>query len=189
MNSALNAWHIHHATDLLSRGGVIAYPTEAVWGLGCDPFNEAAVHRILNMKRRSVSKGLIMVAASPTQIAALIDPLPVEQQQRLLASWPGPNTWLIPDPSQFIPSWIKGEHASVAVRVTDHPLVIALCQAWGGPLVSTSANPSHFEPARTKLRVKTYFRDSIDKLVDGSLGGRLTPSTIRSIEHDQIIRL
>ena len=94
----MNSWHIRQAVRVLQSGGIIAYPTEAVWGLGCDPFNEEAVRRLLTIKRRPEFKGLILAAASRAQIAPLESPLNVQQREQLDATWPGPNTWLLPDP-------------------------------------------------------------------------------------------
>ena len=128
------------AAQCLRRGGVIACPTEAVWGLGCDPFNHSAVLRVLALKQRPVEKGLLLVAAGMEQIEGLLAPLSQDQLAVLRQSWPGHVTWLIPDPDRRYPDWIRGEHASVAVRVSDHPVVSSICRAFGKPMVSTSAN-------------------------------------------------
>jgi len=184
----VNAWHLNRAVRVLRQGGVIAYPTEAVWGLGCDPWNEAAVLRLLRLKRRPVDKGLILVASSVEQVQPLLAPLTLEQRQSVADTWPGPVTWLIPDPANMIPEWVKGRHDSVAIRVSAHPLVKQLCDAWGGPLISTSANPSAAPPARTNLRVKTYFGSGLHFILDGALGGRDRPSEIKSITDFSVIR-
>lgn len=180
--------HVSRAAACVQAGGVIAYPTEGVWGLGCDPWNEDAVKRLLRLKRRPVEKGLILVAANINQVAALVAPLDRAQQQLLLESWPGPNTWLLPDVDQLVPPWIKGKFATVAVRVSDHPLVQQLCRASGGPLVSTSANPGSMPPARSRTRVLTWFGHDLDYVVPGRLGGRQGPSTIRELDSGRRIR-
>jgi L-threonylcarbamoyladenylate synthase len=184
----MNSWQIQQTVRVMQSGGVIAYPTEAVWGLGCDPYDRSAVMRLLRLKRRPVHKGLILVAASQAQIAPLLKGLTTEQLTWLDQTWPGPNTWLLPDPTGLVPDWVKGQHSQVAIRVSAHPLVKALCEAWGGPIISTSANPSDAEPARSKLKVMTYFGCRLDKIVDGELGGHKSPSTIRSISDSSIIR-
>jgi L-threonylcarbamoyladenylate synthase len=180
--------HIDNAIAQLHTGGVIAYPTEGVWGLGCDPFDEAAVLRILRMKQRPVEKGLILVAAGIDQIAALLVPLTSPERATVLATWPGPTTWLLPDPEQIIPAWIKGKFATVAVRVSAHPGVVRLCRAFGGPLVSTSANPADAPPATSRLRVLTWFGNDLDYIVPGRLGGQQGPSTIRALHSAEPIR-
>ncbi len=179
---------IDRAASCLLKGGIVAYPTEGVWGLGCDPFNEEAVHQLLAIKQRPIEKGLILVAGSTKQIARLLKPLNSAQMKLLDESWPGPVTWLLPDAEQLIPSWIKGKFASVAVRVSAHPPVVQLCSAFGGPLVSTSANPAAFPPARTKIRVATWFGDSIDYILPGKLGGQAGPSSIRDLATASVIR-
>ena len=184
----LNDWSIRFAADLVRSGGLIAYPTEAVWGLGCDPWNSDAVNRLLKLKRRPAEKGLILIASSQNQIAGLIEPLTAEQRAQLDSSWPGPNTWLIPDPQNLIPEWIKGRFSSVAVRVTDHPVAKALCDRLEMPIVSTSANPGGSEPALTKLRVNAYFGSEVDFCVSGLLGESGKPSTIRDVVTGAVIR-
>ncbi len=180
--------HIANAVDRLLCGGIIAYPTEGVWGLGCDPFDEAAVHRILALKQRPVEKGLILVAAGVDQVAALLTPLTAGQRATVLATWPGPTTWLLPDPEQLVPAWIKGKFATVAVRVSAHPGVVRLCRAFGGPLVSTSANPADAPPALSRLRVLTWFGAELDYIVPGRLGGHSGPSTIRDLHSAEPVR-
>lgn len=179
MQTMLNAWQIRRAVDYIQQGGVIAYPTEAVWGLGCDPYNESAVTRLLELKKRPVEKGLILVASNISQVEHLLENLTDEQREVVAESWPGPNTWLIPDTADVVPGWIKGEHSSVAVRVSNHPLVVALCDRFGGLLVSTSANPAACEPALTKTKVNAYFGQRVDFVLAGELGGRTSPSVIR----------
>lgn len=185
----MQAKHIQNAVAQLHGGGVIAYPTEGVWGLGCDPFDEAAVMRILQLKKRPVEKGLILVAADVSQIAALLEPLSAAERARVLATWPGPTTWLLPDPDQRVPAWIKGKFATVAVRVSAHPGVVRLCRAFGGPLVSTSANPADAPPAKNRVRVLTWFGDSLDYVVPGRLGGQQGPSTIRDLHSAAPVRV
>jgi L-threonylcarbamoyladenylate synthase len=184
----MNAWQISQAVRALRQGGVIAYPTEAVWGLGCDPNNEAALHKLLSVKQRPIEKGVILVAASTDQIAPLYDPLKDDEKAKLNATWPGPNTWLLPDPNDLIPAWVKGEHRDVAIRISAHPLVKALCEAFDGPIVSTSANPATLEPAKDLLKVNTYFRRKIDFILPGALGGLDRPTQIRSLRSGAMVR-
>lgn len=179
-------WQVQQAARVVRQGGVIAYPTEAVWGLGCDPWNMEAVLRLLALKARPVEKGLILVAADIAQFDFLIDDLPPAWRAQLQLSWPGPNTWLVPHQGR-LPEWISGVHDSVALRVSDHPLVRALC-AYTGPLVSTSANPAGRPAARTRLRVEQYFPGQLDGVLAGPLGGRRNPSLIRDLRTGEVIR-
>lgn len=181
-----SSWRVQRVARIVREGGVIAYPTEAVWGLGCDPWNEDAVYRLLAIKVRPVEKGLILVADNIRQFDFLLADLPEEWQDRVAASWPGPNTWLVPHQNR-LPDWITGQHASVALRVSDHPLVRELC-ALTGPLVSTSANPAGRPAARSRLRVEQYFRGELQGVLDGKLGGRRNPSLIRDLITGQVVR-
>ena len=179
--------HVAAAVSALRREGVIACPTEAVWGLSCDPNSLDAAAQLLTLKRRPAAKGLILVAASEDQVDYLLAGLSAQQRATLTASWPGPATWLLPHQGQ-VPGWICGEHATVAVRVSDHPVVNALCSAWGGPLVSTSANRTGARPAREAFQVRRYFGSGLDYIVPGRVGVTERPTPIRDITSGHIIR-
>ena len=181
--------HVTTAVAALRRGGVIAYPTEAVWGLGCDPFDETAVTRLLAIKQRPVDKGLILIAGAVTDLDGLLDweALPRDRHDTVLASWPGPNTWIIPATTQ-VPRWITGDHAGVAVRVSAHPTVIALCTAFGGPLVSTSANPAGAEPPRRLDAFDPALLDAVDAIVEGDTGELSNPTSIRDARSGATLR-
>jgi len=168
------------AADALRRGGVIAYPTEAVWGLGCDPFNEPAVTRLLAIKQRAVDKGVILIAAARSQFDGLLDwdALTLAQRDAVIASWPGPNTWIVPTTPR-VPRWVTGSHDGVAVRVSAHPDVIALCEAFGGPLVSTSANLAGEPPAFTRDALDPRVIAQLDGVTAGETGGLASPTAIR----------
>lgn len=146
------------ACDVIAAGGIIAYPTEAVYGYGCDPFNADAVIKLLALKRRPWHKGLILVAADTAQLNGLLAPLSPSQRATLEASWPGPTTWVIPDRQGWAPPWIRGRFQSVAVRISAHPEVRALCSHWGGPIVSTSANRSGDTPAVSEWSLRRASR-------------------------------
>lgn len=178
------------AAQTIKQGGVVAYPTEAVWGLGCDPFNDHAAFNILFLKKRAPEKGLILVASKISQFNFILNDLPSGYITTLKKSWPGPNTWIIPN-NGTIPDWISGEHSGVALRVSNHPLVRAICDSYGGPIVSTSANPQGKPAATHQWQVHRYFHDDrrLDYTTKGTTGGNKTPSTIRDILTGNIIRL
>ncbi len=181
-------WHLKQAVRALNAGGVIAYPTEAVWGLGCDPYDRTAVHRLLRLKKRPVEKGLILVAADIKQLGPLLHNLSTEEQQLLASPQPHPTTWLLPDERDLIPHWIKGYNSDVAVRVSTHSGVKALCKGFGGLLVSTSANVSSQPPARSRADIKRYFGGQLDYVVPGQLGGYTQPSEIRALRSGRVHR-
>lgn len=183
----MTAWRLRDSVRILNAGGLIAYPTEAVYGLGCDPYNADAVLRLLALKQRPLEKGLILIAAHLQQLDDWIRPLRGAMRTRVLARWPGPVTWLLPR-AAAAPVWIHGDRDSIAVRVTDHPLAAALCQAFGAPLVSTSANRGGQRPARTALEVRCRLGDDIGRIVHGPTGGRSAPSEIRDARSDRVVR-
>jgi L-threonylcarbamoyladenylate synthase len=178
------------ATQALRRGGVIAYPTEAVWGLGCDPDDEAAVLRLLALKGREVDKGLILVAGDVGQFDGWLDwnALTPEQAAAVRESWPGPHTWIVPALAR-VPRWITGRHEGVAVRVSAHPEVAALCRAFGRPLVSTSANRAGAPPAYRLAEMDTALLDEVDAVSGGDTGGLASPTAIRDARTGAVLRL
>jgi L-threonylcarbamoyladenylate synthase len=169
-------------------GQLIVYPTEAVMGLGCDPSNEEAVLTLLALKQRSVEQGLILIASNYSQLLPYINDNAVLPHRRteIFSSWPGPNTWLLPK-SAKAPDWISGDHDTIAVRVTNHPIVKSLCDKLNSPLVSTSANLHQQPPAKSVEEAKAYFADQVH-YINGDLGGALSPSTIRDGNTGTVIR-
>ncbi len=171
----------------LRSGGIIAYPTEAVWGLGCDPLNLRAVERLLLLKRRDWRKGLILVAADFSQLEPFVQLPSRTAQKRAFSTWPGPATWVFPA-SDHTPLLVSGDRDTVAIRVSAHPVVQALCLAFGGPIVSTSANRAGHPPARSASAVRLAFRRDIDALVPGALGKLESPTVIRDVTSGLILR-
>lgn len=168
---------INHAVQHLKQGHIIAYPTEAVFGLGCDPFNEQAVHSLLKLKNRESSKGFILIVSNWEQINPLIKPIPEQKLIEIKKTWPGPITWVFPA-SKNVPSWITGENQTIALRMTSHPIAKSLCDEFQKAIVSTSANTASNPPARTIAEVKEYF-ENIDYILTGKLGNLSGPTPIR----------
>ena len=166
---------IEEARELLNEGKIIAYPTEGVYGLGCDPYNQAAVEKLLALKQRPASKGLIILIAEWSQLAPLINSVPDDRLEIVRSSWPGPVTWIFPK-ATTTPNWLTGQHPSVAVRMTAHAVARALCV--DGPIISTSANLSGREPAMDMAGICSQFPYGIDGFLLGALGGLNQPSPI-----------
>lgn len=181
------AWRVRLAARLLHYGGVVAYPTEAVYGLGCDPRNGEAVERLLALKGRSVDKGLILIAADLAQLRPYLELPELSRLAAVTATWPGPTTWLLPAAADT-PFWLTGGRATLAVRVTAHALSAALCRAFSGAIVSTSANPAGLLPARNALTVRRYFGDRLDGLLVGSVDRHAQPSEIRDFASGAVVR-
>jgi L-threonylcarbamoyladenylate synthase len=179
--------HIDDIASLIKQKGMIAYPTEAVFGLGCDPQCEHSIQRILTIKQRSASKGLILIAASLEQFSPYIQQLTDKSIQRIQTDSLHPTTWLVPA-SQNTSSLLTGKHKTLAIRLTQHPSCIALCNTLEHPLISTSANPAGLPPAMTINQVKTYFSSSIDGILEAPLGQATSPSKIRDLLSNQHIR-
>ena len=156
----------------------MAHPTEGVWGLACDPLQPLAVQRLLAAKQRSSAKGLILVAANITSVLPYLDSSCEDGLKQAIASWPGPNTWILPAQPQC-PWWLRGDHAGIAVRVTDHPVSAALCAEFGGALVSSSANISGHPAALHGWQARAQLGTWIDFVLAGELQNPGRPSTIR----------
>src|SRR3990167_1443874 len=183
----LKATQIDQAVKYLKQGKIIAHPTEAVFGLGCDPLSVDAVSRILEIKHRAINKGFIIIGASWEQIEPLVNCVRPELLANALDTWPGPTTWLFPA-SDEVPFWVRGDHHSVAVRVTAHPIAKALCEGFGGPIISTSCNKSGDPPARDVRSIQLTLSDTVDYVIEGEVGGRLKPTEIRDALTGEIIR-
>lgn len=177
------------AVAALRAGGVIAYPTEAVYGLGCDPRNPVAFERLFELKQRPPAQGVLLIGADFAQLAPWIDlaNTPAAALERARTSWPGPHTWVFPRAAEA-PPWVAGGHAGIALRATAHPLAAALCRAFGGALVSTSANRHGAAPARSAAAVRAAFGNALDAVLDGALGGLEQPTPIRDAISGEIIR-
>jgi len=183
----MSRWHLREAVRILHAGGVIAYPTEAVYGLGCDPQDAAAVERVLSLKHRPVAKGVILIACDIAQLEGYVN-LEPSLYARISGSWPGPATWLLPVGPRARP-WLTGGRDTLAVRVTAHPQASELCRAFGDPLVSTSANPGGRRPARTALEVRVRIgARALDLILPGKTGPQRNPTEIRDARSGAIVR-
>jgi L-threonylcarbamoyladenylate synthase len=123
---------------------------------------------------------VLLIAAALEQILPYIDEaaVPADAMRRVLATWPGPHSWIFPRAASA-PAWLAGAHAGIALRVTLHEPAAALCRAFGGAIVSTSANRHGEAPARSAEEVKTLFGREIDAILDAPVGGLERPTPIR----------
>jgi L-threonylcarbamoyladenylate synthase len=177
------AHSVAQAARVLRRGGLVAYPTEHCYGLGCDPMNRSAVLRLLQLKRRPWRKGLIVLAAEVAQLAPYVEAIP----PAVLASWPGPYTWLLPARAG-VPAWLTGEHLKIAVRVTAHPIAAALARAARLAIVSTSANRAGEAPARSEREVRRRLGNAVDFVLPGPVGDARAPTPIRDAASGIVVR-
>jgi len=176
------------ACKTVKQGGVIAYPTEGVYGIGCDPYQQIAIARILSMKKRSIDKGFIVIASEWAQIQSWLGEVPAERFAEVRSTWPGSTTWVFPA-TTLVPQWIKGAYDSVAVRITAHPIAKQLCDELNGPLVSTSFNIEDGALARNEEEAKaSLIAKHIDLIVPGEIGDEPGPTPIRDALSDDLIR-
>lgn len=180
-------WPILQANHVLQTSGVIVYPTETVWGLGCDPRDEVALNRIMSIKRRDAEKGLILVAANIEQFEFLLQDISEQQRAELNKSWPGAVTYLVPHQNKVHPL-VHGKFDTVAIRVSSHPMVQDLCKKFGGPIVSTSANYAGQPTVRSAIQARTLFASEVDYILSGPVGLANGPSRIVDLLTGRIIR-
>lgn len=166
------------ARDGIAEGQVLAYPTEAVYGLGCDPFRAKSVERVLALKHRQEAQGLIVLISDWSQLYSLIAPIADDVLERVRHTWPGPVTWLFPK-SKHVPMNVSGKHASIAIRMSAHPVARALCQ--DSPIISTSANIHGQAPACSLEELSSQFPQGLDGIVAGKLGQASKPSAIYDV--------
>ena len=187
VTGGVGGFRLRRAARHLRAGGIVAYPTEAVYGLGCLPDDRDAFERLLVLKGREVAKGVILVAAEADMFDDWLAPLAAEVRERMRASWPGPVTWVAPA-APWVPWWLGGGRGTLAVRVPGHATARALSAAVGAPVVSTSANRSGGRPARSALGVRLRL-DGADLLVlHGPTGGLARPSTVRDALTGAVLR-
>lgn len=186
MRDHASSFKIRTSALICHQDGVIAYPTESVFGLGCHPLSFSATEKLLQLKQRPIEKGLILIAADLDQLQPYIT-LSKKELEQLTSKQNLPTTWLV-NPSDLTPFWVTGQHKKVAVRISKHPVVKQLCNQLCSPLISTSANPAGKPAARTLLKSRIYFGEDVDYYVAGATGNLKNPSRIIDCETGKIIR-
>lgn len=185
----MNNIQVLKAIDVISKGGILAYPTEAVYGLGCDPDNSKALEKIIEIKKRDTKKGLILIGSSFSNFYNYVDLSQVTKDDMLFTEkyWPGFFTFIFPA-SNNVSKYIKGDYNSVAIRVSNHPFIVQLCSLLGKPIVSTSANFTGESPCTSFIEVKNILGNLVDYVVDGPTLGCLKPSQIIDLKTKKIVR-
>ena len=177
----------------LQAGELIAYPTEAVFGLGCDAFNIKALKKLRAIKNRTSHKGFIVICSSIEQLKKSFPGIQLTKEQwgQLTQPQSHPTTWLLPITQNIKSSrnrYLVGKNRSLAVRISEHPLAKALCEQFGGPIVSSSANKAGAKPAKKLMLVRKNFRKQVKNYVAGALGDFVEPSQIIDIKTGKVIR-
>jgi len=185
-NNFLNS--LFYCVQVLNNKNVIAYPTESMFGLGCDPTSEEAVKKLLILKKRSIKKGLILVASQYDQIKMYINEskISIRKKNQMFLHWPGPFTFLVPANSSA-PYWLTGSFNTVAVRISNHFCIKKLCDSFGKALISTSANITNMVPCLTPEEVFKCFGKNFP-LLNGKIGNEKYPSKIINIINGKLIR-
>jgi L-threonylcarbamoyladenylate synthase len=175
----MSPWALNRFAHAVSQGAIFGYPTDTIWGFGCHPLIASSVARILQIKNRSADKGLILLSSRLEYCAAYVG-LDSEHLKPVLSTTDHPTTWLVPA-SGNCPLWIRGNNLTVAIRITDHPLLEFLCDRLETPIVSTSANRSSKATARNSMQMHKQFGDELDFIVSGFATGSNRPSEIKSL--------
>lgn len=170
----------------LNQGFILAMPTEGCWGLSCDPENQDAVERLCSLKKRNVDQGLILVSSNKEHLLKYFIGLSFEQTEQANSKWPGGHTWLLPA-NDYVPSWIKGAHPTVALRCSDHPVIEKVTSAFGRPICTTSANLTGFDEAKTRKEVEAFFGEKVI-IIDGELGGLDGPTPMQNLITEEWVR-
>ncbi len=174
---------IAQATAILRSGGIIAYSTETVLGLGCDPNNENAVNRILWLKNRAVEKGLILIVADIQAMQQHTQALSEAQIKRIAST--ENTTWLVPARTDT-PKWIVGKFENLAIRITTHPTALKLC-ASNQSITSTSANISGYKTLNSRQEIRDWFGPHVDYVIIGKPGTGI-PSEIQDLLSGEKLR-
>jgi len=182
----MSPWALNRFAHAVSQGAVFGYPTDTIWGFGCHPLIASSVARILRIKRRSPDKGLILLSSKIDYCMSYVG-LDSEQLEPVQRATDHPITWLVPA-SEECPSWIRGTYPTVAIRITNHPLVEFLCARLQAPIVSTSANRSGKSCVRNSVQMRKQFGDELDFIVSGFDTGGNRPSEIKSLLDRTTIR-
>lgn len=182
----MSPWALNRFAHAISQGAIFGYPTDTIWGFGCHPLIASSVARILQIKNRGPEKGLILLSSRLEYCAAYVG-LDREQLEPVDSTAERPTTWLVPA-SRDCPAWIRGNYPTVAVRITNHPLLEYLCSRFEAPMVSTSANRSGKATARNSLQIRKQFGDELDFIVTGFTTGSNRPSEIKSLVSGTTVR-
>lgn len=176
---------IRHGAHIIKSGGIIAYPTDTIYGLGCDPYNAFAVNRLNTIKQRPPHKQFILLAGSINQIIRLV--VINEQQIDLIKKASMPTSWVV-EANQYAPPWLVSKQNTLTVRLSQNETVKKLCQALGHVIISTSANPATRTPAKNSLELRQYFHHDIDKILATQKKLATKPSKIVRLYDNYTVR-
>jgi len=183
--SRLDERQVKRAAEVLGNGGIVVYPTETVYGIGCDPLNREAYSRILRLKGRDESRPMLLLACSVAQVEEFAGGLPDVVSRLADVFWPGPLTMVF-RPEKRLPDYLYGPGDGVAFRVSPHPLASLLAFEFGAPVVSTSANRTGEPPLTTYSDALREFGDRVDVVLEGSGEMNGAPSTVVDLTSGEV---
>ncbi len=169
------ACEVEQGIEALRKGGVVAYPTDTVYGLGAGLSDDAAVQRVIDAKGRAESMGMPLLLSRADMLAPIVKEVHPEAEALIERFWPGALT-LVMTKSAAVSDLVTGSRSSVAVRVPNHPVPRALSEGVGGPIIGTSANRTGAVPASSAVQVREQLNGAVDLVIDGlpSLGVQST---------------
>lgn len=176
---------IRHAAHIINHGGIIAYPTETVYGLGCDIYNPDAIEKINIIKQRPLNKQFIILVGEIAQIRSLIEIN--DKEKSIIENTTEPTSWVI-KASPLAPEWLTDDRNMLTIRISQNSLVKKLCHILGHGIISTSANISGKKPARTSLDLHNAFHDKVDKILVSNQKTFNKPSKIIRLCDNYVIR-
>lgn len=177
--------HINEAVRIVGKGGVISFPTETYYGLGVNPFDNSAVEKLFELKKRARNKPILLLIADVQMLSRLVTHVPLQYQPLIKMFWPGPLT-LIFKAKKTVNSLLTGATGTVGIRISSHPIVKEIINKWGGPITATSANISDQTPAKNSIEVLSYFGDNLDYIIDGGESPAGLCSTIVAVRNDKL---
>ncbi|CAL4325041.1 Threonylcarbamoyl-AMP synthase [Buchnera aphidicola (Eriosoma lanigerum)] len=183
-----SVYTVSDVVNQLNKKKIIAYPTESVFSLGCDPDSKSAIFSLIKLKNRNINKGFILIAAHYDQLKPyILEKKILLSHKKILSSyWPGHKTFLLPA-NDNVPYWLNGNSSFIATRITNHKVVKNLCSLFGKPIISTSANLTGLLPCRTVEEFYKQFGKNI-MLLRGPLGINKKPSSIFNLITGEIVR-
>lgn len=189
----MSPWRIRQIAYRIQQGALIAYPTDTIWGLGCHPLSQQTILRLQQLKKRPAGKGIILLSSNIDFCRRYIDEnIFSKYHDRLSIAQPSPVTWVV-KAGQKCPNWLTGKNTTIAIRITDKPLINLLCNSLKSPLTSTSANFSGRPACRNSMLVHKYFHHRADYILQdiephSATTAQPRASQIRDIQTNKIFR-
>ena len=175
----------HRLVRFIRRGGIIAYPTESCFGLGCDPKNKKEINKIIKLKKRSLNKNFILIGSSLKHFDSFTNSFNDVTKKKLFSKWPGPHTWVI-KANHRCPNWLKS-NSKLALRIPSFSSCQALINSIDMAITSSSLNLSGKIPLRNYRDAYKFLPDKV-KLIKGRIGNNRNPSVIQDFKTKYIIR-